>query len=154
MPAMDATRGIALPESDDDILSHLLVISRVRPGEKLTICPFSVCPGGLANAPFRWWHGEGRKKTLAYLQSLLATALTRLEALRDSASPSGMTQGYARQFHARINGALTGLSALIVTYGADQVIASQLETLQQGADIRMQGLAGPPARATTPPERT
>ena len=144
-PPPPAGPCVALPKGDDDILSHLLVISRIHPGEKLSVDPLSVCSGSVLNMPARWWHGEGRDKTLWYLQALLDMSVARVEALLGAAPAFGpqrgeVQKGYAAQFGARITGAMNGLSALTTTYSTDPLTVSRLETMRQGIEIRMRAL--------------
>lgn len=135
----------ALPEGDDEILSHLLVISRIHPGEKLAVSPLSVCAGGILSVPYRWATGEGRARTLRYLQALLNLSVARAEELRTRAGGppdrgGEVRLGYVAQFTARITGALNGLSALTTTYSGDPLTVSRLETMRQGIEIRMRAL--------------
>ena len=139
------TAMVSLPRGDDDVLSHLLVISRIHPGEKLSVSPLSVCSGGVLNMPARWWHGEGRDRTLEYLQALLDLSVERVEMLKKAApaaAPASEVQrGYAKQFTMRIAGAMNGLSALTTTYSSDPLTVSRLETMRQGIEIRMRAIS-------------
>ena len=130
------------PKEDDALLSHLLVVSRISPGNKLLINPLSVDQGGITAWFWRMWKSEGRDKTLKYLQRLFDASIERLAVLYNMDQKLDMLvdvrAGYASQFVTNIRGAVNGLSALLVTYGSDPLTVSRLETMRNGITIRLQ----------------
>lgn len=130
------------PKEDDALLSHLLVVSRISPGNKLLINPLSVDQGGITAWFWRMWKSEGRDKTLKYLQRLFDASIERLAVLYNMDQKLDMLvdvrAGYASQFVTNIRGAVNGLSALLVTYGSDSLTVSRLETMRNSITIRLQ----------------
>lgn len=126
-----------IPETDDGILAHLLVVACIRPGDKLSVRPLSINTGSMS-AIVRWWNGECRRQTLEYLNTLLHVALRRLDVLSvRGANDDEVRLSYAKQYVAHISNAMTGVAALSMSYSGDPFTVSSLKTMVNGTQIRL-----------------
>ena len=132
------------PSDDDTLLAHLLVVARLKPGERLTIKPLGIDQGGISSAMLRWWNMEGRAVTTQYLRALLGAAVTRLAEICSGKNCEGMSgevrTEFAERFRANIRGTFEGLSALANTYARDALTVSSLMTLRDGTEARLKGV--------------
>lgn len=134
-------------EKFEEVVSILRVISQLRPGEKISVNPFSIQKVSWTNALWRWWGREGRDCTYEFLVSLFESAFAHLRAAMDAerrgvrGARGASWIGKPEQFQEAIRGAaLAGLNTLASTYGEDQLMVSRLSTLRDNVQLRLQDI--------------
>lgn len=87
----------------------LKVLSELKPGDTLCVYDMSiVCHQSWSTSFYRYWYGEGRKKTLSKIEECVNEALKNPELKED------------------LERALVGIKSLSITYTGDEVVQKQI----------------------------
>jgi hypothetical protein len=113
----------------EEVISKLLFVSRLQPGEKIDVSSLSVQPNTYAVQLYRTIlaRGESRVTTLDFIRQTLDEAFELARAYSERTDP--YSQRVGRMLIDALASAKTGIVSLTETYKDDRMFVSRVETL-------------------------
>lgn len=109
----------------DQVLTGLKVIGMIKEGQKVSVrnglINIDDRRRGVLSSFVRWMNNDNRHNTLSYIRNVVTNAISLAETFPDHSGMIG--DGLTR--------ALTGLSALSVTYNDDAAIAASIDVMKE-----------------------
>jgi hypothetical protein len=128
-------------EAVQDVVSRLLFIASLRPGEKVDVATLSVQTPGILGRFYRTTvaRGETRHATLDFIRLTLKEAYGLVPVFHGCGEPFGRTLGL--MVVDALGAAKAGLVSLRDTYKHDRMFALRLDTLANALDAKLAGFA-------------
>lgn len=129
----------------NDVISKLKFISKTKPGEKLNVKELFVRDNNEIWQRFLrtmrnsilWEDGESKESTLAFTSSVTDEALNLICFYRRNAKNT-FDNNIADMLTKNLEEALNGMESLLDTYKDDRKFSSQIETLMNTLNLRLE----------------
>lgn len=132
------------------IFINLKIISNIKEYDKLLTLEendiIEIDNAGLTQPLRRWWNGRNRNETIEFLNSFISEAFIIIDdTLNNEIAGSSNTNFFKESNHnilqrflLELTNSMKGLHNLKITYGYDIKFKSQLDTLVEGIEFRVE----------------
>jgi hypothetical protein len=125
-------------EENNEIISNLKFIGKIKAGEQINIDSLSICSRNIFSGIYRSLHGESRDRTFHYFSLIIKRAFEKIQAYISSERLSDKM--LSAQLINNLCLSVDGLNNLKETYNEDRSFICDLETLIENIQSRLEEL--------------
>lgn len=129
------TKNVKL-EENNEIISNLKFIGKIKAGEQINIDSLSICSRNVFSSIYRSIHGESRDRTFHYFSLIIKRAFEKIQAYISSERISDNMLCF--QLINNLYFSMEGLKNLKETYKEDRGFVCDLETLIENIDSKLE----------------
>jgi hypothetical protein len=131
------TKNVKL-EENNEIISNLKFIGKIKAGEQINIESLSICSRNMFSGFYRKIYGESRERTFHYFSLIIKRAFEKIQVFMISEKVSDKMM--CTQLITNLYGAIDGLNNLKETYKEDRGFLCDLETLIEYIESKLEEL--------------
>jgi hypothetical protein len=137
LPVQSSHKNTKL-EENNEIISNLKFIGKIKAGEQINIDTLSICSRNLFSGFYRSIYGESRDKTFHFFSLTIKRAFEKIQAYMNSdrISDKMLCKNLIQNLYLSIE----GLNNLKETYKDDRGFLCDLETLIENIQLRLEEL--------------
>ena len=125
-------------EENNEIISNLKFIGKIKAGEQINIDTLSICSRNLFSGVYRSIYGESRDKTFHFFSLTIKRAFEKIQAYMNSDRISDKM--LCKNLIHNLYYSIEGLNNLKETYKDDRGFLCDLETLVENIQLRLEEL--------------
>jgi len=137
IPINTSSKNVKL-EENNEIISNLKFIGKIKAGEQINIDTLSICSRNLFTGFYRSIYGEGRDRTFHFFSLTIKRAFEKVQAYINSQRMADKM--LCIQIINNLYLAIYGLNNLKETYKEDRSFVCDLETLVENIESKLEEL--------------